>query len=288
MTAPQDLAQSAIYRHPSDSLFGRVLPRLLHAVQWTRLRRALSRRWPMPALLSDVRDVVYVSWWVDVRHAPPPPPGHHYVVHEGRTPYTILSYRHGHFGPALAGPLRALMPSPRQSNWRWYLRRDDDPEGTPVVLFDRNVMDQLAFVAGARAFSDAMQPHLSARFAHVLDADGAGLTVIESGQGSAPALHLHWQPATGWSVAGWSAAFGGDEALLRFLTCQDEAIARTCDHRWASTRIALPVAVDTLQPLHLSGELQCPRLQAMGVALESGLAFRLPRVPFRVVSERLL
>ncbi|PTA73788.1 MULTISPECIES: hypothetical protein [unclassified Stenotrophomonas] len=288
MTAPQDLAQSAIYRHPSDSLFGRVLPRLLHAVQWTRLRRALSRRWPMPALLSDVRDVVYVSWWVDVRHAPPPPPGHHYVVHEGRTPYTILSYRHGHFGPALAGPLRALMPSPRQSNWRWYLRRDDDPEGTPVVLFDRNVMDQLAFVAGARAFSDAMQPHLSARFAHVLDADGAGHTVIESGQGSAPVLHLHWQAAAGWSVAGWSAAFGGDEALLRFLTCQDEAIARTCDHRWASTRIALPVAVDTLQPLHLSGELQCPRLQAMGVALESGLAFRLPRVPFRVVSERLL
>ncbi len=35
-------------------------------------------------------------------------------------------------------------------------------------------------------------------------------------------------------------------------------------------------------------ELQCPRLQAMGVALASGLAFRLPRVPFRVVSERLL
>lgn len=109
-----------------------------------------------------------------------------------------------------------------------------------------------------------MQPHLSARFAHVLDADGAGHTVIESGQGSAPALHLHWQPATGWSAAGWLAAFGGDEALLHFLTCQDEAIARTCDQRWASTRIALPVAVDTLQPLRLSGELQCPRLQAMG------------------------
>jgi hypothetical protein len=147
VTAPEDLAQSAIYRHPSDTLFGRMLPRLLHAPRWTRLRRALSRRWPMPALVSDVRDVVYVSWWVDVRHAPMPPPGHHYVVHAGRTPYTILSYRHGHFGPGMAGRC-ALMPSPRQSNWRWYLRRDDDPDGTPVVLFDRNVMDQLAFVAG--------------------------------------------------------------------------------------------------------------------------------------------
>ncbi|MFT2131424.1 hypothetical protein [Stenotrophomonas maltophilia] len=81
---------------------------------------------------------------------------------------------------------------------------------------------------------------------------------------------------------------GGHQALLRFLTCQDEAIARTCDCRWASTRVALPVDLDNLQPLRLERELRCPRLQAMGVALASGLAFRLPRVPFRVVSERLL
>ncbi|HEL7630447.1 TPA: hypothetical protein UL921_002271 [Stenotrophomonas maltophilia] len=287
MAAPDDLAQSAIYRHPFDNVFARML-RLLHAPRWTRLRRALSRRWPMPALASDVRDVVYASWWVDVRHAPSPPPGHHYVVHAGRTPYTILSYRHGHFGPALAGPLRTLMPSPQQSNWRWYLRRDDDPDGTPVVLFDRNVMDQLAFVAGARAFSDAMQPHLSVRFAHVLGANGGGHTLIEGGHGSAPALRLQWQVAAGWDDATWSAAFGGHDALLRFLTCQDEAIARTCDGHWASTRIDLPVELTHLRPLHLQGTLQCPRLQAMGVALPDGLAFHLPRVPFRVVSERLL
>ena len=288
MTALEDLAQSAIYRHPSDTAFGRMLPRLLHAPQWTRLRRALSRRWPMPALASDVRDVVYASWWVDVRHAPLPPPGHHYVVHEGRTPYTILSYRHGHFGPRAAGPLRALMPSPRQSNWRWYLRRDDDPQGTPVVLFDRNVMDQLAFVAGARAFSDAMQPHLSTRFEHVVHADGGGHTLIEGGQGSAPALHLQWCAADGWNHPAWAAACGGHAALLRFLACQDEAIARTCDQRWASTRIDLPVDIARLQPLQLQGGQHCPRLQAMGVDLAEGLAFGLPTVPFRVVSERLL
>ena len=55
MAAPDDLAQSAIYRHPFDNVFARMLPRLLHAPRWTRLRRALSRRWPMPALASDVR-----------------------------------------------------------------------------------------------------------------------------------------------------------------------------------------------------------------------------------------
>lgn len=180
------------------------------------------------------------------------------------------------------------MPSPAQSNWRWYLRRDDDPDGTPVVLFDRNVMDQLAFVAGARAFSDAMQPHLSTCFEHVVRADGGGHTLVEGGQGSAPELRLQWRAAADWEDAAWATAFGGHQAPLRFLTCQDEAIARTCDRRWASTRIALPVDVGSLQPLQLEGKLHCPRLQAMGVALHEGLAFRLPRVPFRVVSERLL
>jgi len=288
MVAPEDLAQSAIYRHPSDTWFGRMLPRLLHAPRWTRLRRAVLRLWPMPVLVSDVRDVVYVSWWVDVRYAPPPPPGHHYVVEGGRTPYTVLSYRHGHFGPRIAGSLRALVPSPRQGNWRWYLRRDDDPDRTPVVLFDRNVMDHLAFVAGARAFSDAMQPHLALRFGHAQQADGSGHTLIDGGQGSAPALRLQWQVAEGWEDAGWPADVDGRHGLLRFLACQDQAIARTCDRRWATTRIDLPVDVATLQPLRLRGELYCPRLQAMGVVLPEGLAFRLPRVPFRVVSERLL
>ncbi|RZZ87212.1 hypothetical protein [Pseudoxanthomonas winnipegensis] len=286
--AVPDLAQAAAYRHPSAAWYGRALPRLLHAPGWTRWRRALTRRWPLPALVSDVREVIYLSWWVDVRAAPPAPPGHAYVVHQGRTPYTILSYRHGHFGPALAGPLRTLLPSPLQSNWRWYLRREGDPAATPVVLFDRNTMDQVAYVAGARAWSDAMQPHLAARFVHALQGDGGGSTQIDPGQGSAPALRMQWQPADHWDDAQWQPAFGTREALLRFLTCQDEAIARTCDGRWASTRIALPVDLATLQPLRLTGTLACPRLQDLGVRLEEGLAFRLPRVAFRVVSERLL
>ncbi|KAF1055656.1 MAG: hypothetical protein GAK43_00451 [Stenotrophomonas maltophilia] len=133
-----------------------------------------------------------------------------------------------------------------------------------------------------------MQPHLSTRFEHVVGADGGGHTLIDGGQGSAPALRLHWQAGAGLQDAAWSAAFGGRTALLRFLTCQDEAIARTCDQRWASTRIDLPVDIAQLQALRLQGELRRPRLQAMGVDLAGGLALRLPSVPFRVVSERLL
>jgi len=288
VTAP-DLALSARYRHPHGGRPGRVFASLLHAAAWTRIRRALMRRLPMPALVSDVRDVVYLSWWVDLQHAPPAPPGFQFVSHQGRTPYTILTYRHGHFGPAMAGPLRGVMPSPLQSNWRWYLRRDGDPGGTPVVLFDRNLMDSLLHVVAARASSDAMQPHLPRCFAHVVAADGSGHTRIDGGQGSAPSLDVRWQRAADWTPPrAWADAFLDTAAMLDFIACQDEAIARTHDAHWAATRIALPVALDSLQPLQMEATVLCPHLQAMGVEGQVPLAFRLPAVPFRVVSERLL
>lgn len=244
---------------------------------------------PVPALISDVREVVYLSWWVDVRHAPPPPPGHRLFVHDGRTPYTILTYRHGHFGPALAGPLRGLFPSPLQSNWRWYVVPDDAAAGsaTPRVLFDRNVIDSVAHAVGARLWSDAMQPHLAARFWHAVDADG-GHTVIEPGQGSAPALQAQVRPAEGLAAAWAAGAFTDAAQAMTFLACQEAAFAVAPDGRLALTHIDLPITQAEVQPLRLEGAVTCPHLAAMGVDLADAFCFRVPQVPFRVVSERLL
>ncbi|WP_236621790.1 hypothetical protein [Luteimonas huabeiensis] len=241
----------------------------------------------MPKLASDVRDVVYLNWWVAARHAPPAPPGFRYVERDGRTPYTVLTYRHGGFGPEIAGPLRRLAPSPLQSNWRWYLQREGDAAGAPVVLFDRNVMDSALYVLGARAFSDAMQPHLSARFTHVCSPEGCA-TRIESGDGGAPSLRAELAAADDWGDALWAPAFGGRDAALRFLACQDEALAMTVDGRWAATRIELPVALADLRPLRCVGRVDCPRIEAFGAGAQAPFAFLLEQVPFRVVSERLL
>ncbi len=255
----------------------------------TAARRALTRVLPVPALISEVREVVYLSWWVGVRHAPPPPPGHRLFAHDGRTPYTILTYRHGHFGPALAGPLRGLFPSPLQSNWRWYVVPDDAAAGpaTPRVLFDRNVIDSAMHAVGARLWSDAMQPHLAARFEHAVDADG-GHTVIEPGQGSAPALQAQVRPAMGLAVAWAAGAFTDAAQAMRFLACQEAAFAVAPDGRLALTHIDLPIALADVQPLQLEGLVACPHLAAMGVDLADAFCFRVPQVPFRVVSERLL
>lgn len=56
----------------------------------------------------------------------------------------------------------------------------------------------------------------------------------------------------------------------------------------ATTHIDLPIALAELQPLQLEGLVSCPHLAAMGVDLADAFCFRVPQVPFRVVSERLL
>lgn len=281
------LAQAARYRHPFPGWPGRALQRLLDGTRWTALRRALTRVLPVPPLCSDVRDVIYTTWWVDAAHAPTAPPGYRLFTHAGRTPYTVLTYRHGHFGPAFAGPLRALFPSPLQSNWRWYLLPEDDTAATPVVLFDRNVIDSVTHAVGARLFSDAMQPHWPARFDHGRSGDG-WRTRIEPGQGSAPALQAQLAPTAAWPP-GWAAgAFADTPQALAFLACQDAAIAVCADGRTALTHIDLPITVSQVQPLRLVGQPHCPRVAGMGGDPADAFCFRVPQVPFRVVSERLL
>lgn len=120
--------------------------------RWLRsLRRALIGRLPFARLESDVRDVVYLTWLLPVAAvARLVPPGVALVSWEGMTPFTILTYAHGHFGPAAAGRLRCLFPSPLQSNWRLYVATIDGqapPDAT--VLFVRNLFDRAMRSAAA-------------------------------------------------------------------------------------------------------------------------------------------
>lgn len=288
MEARDVLAQAARYRHPAAGAWGRMVGALVANRHWTAWRRWLVERWPVPALASDVVDVAYMNWWVEAAALPPAPPGYRYAAWAGRTPFTILSYRHGHFGPELAGPLRRLFPSPLQSNWRWYLQREDDPaDAAPTVLFVRNAMDSLAHVVGARLWSDAMQPHLPARFTH--DWQSASLsTHIAPGQGSAPALDavLALAPETKDGKAWWRGRFADAQAAIRFLACQELAIAVAPDGRAALTRIALPVDLDNVRML-APQRVDCPLLDGMGGA-DGPFCFLLPKAAFRVVCERLL
>lgn len=277
------MSGDGVYRHPRPGPAGRWLARLLNARGPARLRHAVLSRLPFPVLRSSVRDVVYVTWMVDAAAARALlPPGLALWEHGGKTPFTVLTYRHGHFGPAWAGPLRRLFPSPLQSNWRLYLAA---PAG--AVYFVGNLMDSAVYVAGTRLFSDIMQTHLPARFEHGR-AGEAVVTRIEPGQGSAPALAHEVEPAARRTLPpAFAEAFGTWEGAVAMLACQDLALGWS-DRlgRLVEARIALPIPLDEVQAMAPMGEVACSLLARLPAEGEP-LCFLVPRVEFSVLDERL-
>ncbi|WP_454758706.1 hypothetical protein [Caulobacter segnis] len=267
------------FESPDRGPFGRLQDRLANSRGLARLRRAVFSRLPFPVLASDVRDVVYASWIVPLdRIAGEIPPGVAVLERDGRTIVTALTYRHGGFGPALAGPLRRLFPSPRQSNWRLYLARPG------IVLFVKNVFDSALYALGTRLFSDALPSHHAARFDHV--SDDAGCRVEIGGPGSAPGLTLEAVPADARTLpTDFAPFFATWDDAVRFLCLQDAAVARIeGEDGLAYARIDLPIDVATVQPLTATACTPGAWLAARGVAGQP-FFFRVPAVPFRVLSE---
>ena len=191
----QGLAIDA-YVHPSPGVGGRLLAGAANSRILRRLRRAVFAPLPFARLASDVEDVVYLTWIVPVERVRRfVPAGVAVIERAGLTLFTILTYRHRHFGPKWLGPLRRLCPSPLQSNWRLYVETLP-PAATPgrTVLFIANAFDSRSYALGSRLSSDALPSHLPARFEHRRAGDGYEI-VLEPGSGSAPALACRLEPA---------------------------------------------------------------------------------------------
>jgi hypothetical protein len=287
----EDMAYSNKFAYPSTGLLAKFANWLVARRSILRFRRALFSKLPFPKLASDVTNVVYCTWVVDVRDVNHlVPPGVVPNQHNGKTLFTILTYTHGHFGPLFAGPLRRLFPSPLQSNWRLYV--ETLPDGVPTdktVLFVKNIFDSPIYAVGTRLFSDALPSHLAQRFEHTAS-NGRITTMFLAGAGSAPEFQclVGKTPERSMPEA-FSGFFDSWNSAVAFLCLQHGAIAHVedCD-RLAYAAIDLPVDVDAVEPLvalepPLSGEF----LKQIG-ATGMPLCFLVPRVPFRVLSERLL
>ncbi|WP_028101777.1 DUF2071 domain-containing protein [Pseudoduganella violaceinigra] len=267
------------YVHPTPGFPGRLLARLANSRSFAHARRAVLSRLPFLVLESDVRDVVYLTWMMDAATAQAMvPPGVRLWQRNGLTPFSVLTYRHGNFGPALAGPARRLLPSPLQSNWRFYL------EEPGKVYFVRNVMSSTLHALGTRMFSDILPTHLPARFLHERDGDRFS-TIIAPGEGSAPRLEAHAsvsnQRVLPASLAG---AFASWEEAVNFLACQHTAMIEVAAlGRMAVSDISLPIELDEVLPL-AAGSVTCPMA---GADAGPPFCFAVPRVRFRVLSESL-
>lgn len=281
--------QDNTYRHPRAGWPGRLLAALANCTRFAAVRQAILSRLPFLPLHSDVRDVVYVSWLVDAQAAQQLlPAGVTLWQRDGKTPFTVLTYRHGHFGPALPGPLRRLLPSPLQSNWRLYL--DHTPPGAPdvpCVYFLKNIMDSLPHALGTRLFSDILPTHLAHAMTLEVSATQARSS-IAPGAGSAPALDIQAAFAASQALdADWQPLFGNWRDAVAFLACQDAAIAPVPRNgKLVFGEIHLPVDLDQVQAL-ATAHADCGLLAHLP-PVSPPFAFLVPKVPFKALSERLL
>lgn len=285
------VTEAVLRRSRIDEPHGRYAPwshPRLALVNWlgnSRFLRALGEWVPPVAFVSDITHVVYVNYLVEASRLEPLVPWGLELQRLGPerryAMYSILTYRHGHFGPALLGPLRRLLPSPVQSNWRIYVV--DPQTGKEGVYFFTNAIDWTPHALSARMLSEGMPMHVPATAAMTAEADGSFHVLLRSGGGSAPDLEATLQPTDRTLPAPWSECFADYRAMLAYTVPQDRALSgQPWYHRVTRQEIELGIPLDVCEPLQGSVRSDAV-VHHLGSA--APVCFHVPRVNFRFYRE---
>jgi hypothetical protein len=276
--------------YPRPGFLGATLNWLANSRALASARRAALSRLPYMKLESDVVDVVYLNWVIPTYLAMcAVPAGVRLIEKNGTTIVTVLTYRHGNFGPSFLGPLRKIFPSPLQSNWRLYLL--ECPAGTQVnrtVLFIKNIFNSAMHSVGSRAFSDVLPSHVAESLKH--EKHGSiYITRIEGGSGSAPGFSCITQVAGSKRLpAEFQRFFPSWEEAITQLSLQDSAICAVEGlDRMAQGGIDIPIDTGNIIPLEASEYVAGPYLTSLGAAGKP-FCFAVPHVRFRALWERLV
>lgn len=274
----------ARWRHPSSFLRWIVDP-----LSNSRALRALCERMPGLAFRSDITDVVYVNYLVDAERLVALVPEGLELQRLGGTGedgalsiFTHLTYNHGHFGPRVLGPLRRLLGSPVQSNWRIHVR--DPRTGVLGIYFVTTAISSTLSALAARLMTEGVPMHVPAHAQVRRDGDGTLHVSIDPGDGSAPDLEATLKPARAAVLpTPWSKCFSSYRQMLAFVVPQDRAMS-TQPWRGIVTRheIDLGIALDDCEPL--DGEVASRAAEAI-VGDARPLCFRVARVSFEFDAE---
>lgn len=239
--------RDAPWRHPSP-----LLRPLADLAANSRFVRALAELAPAVAMDSDITGVLYVNYLADAARLRPLVPAGLELQTVGPqgslSVFTFLSFRHGHFGPRLLGPLRKLLPSPIHTNWRVHVR--DPRSGRHGIHFVTNAIDSTPHALGARLMSEGMPMHVLASAEH-REEDGRSVLRLDPGSGTAPDAELDLRKSAAAPASGpWSAAFGSWKEMLEYVVPQDRAFSVQPWHgRVTRQEIRLEIPVEACEPL---------------------------------------
>ena len=213
----------APWRHPAAGLLGRAFS----AVANSHFVRCVFEWIPLPALVSDVKDAVYVNYLVDADALEGLVPEGMALQRIGPDEqyalFTFVTFRHGHLGPAIFGPLRQHLPSPIQSNWRIYVV-DRNTSKRGVFHLTTATNSTLHALAG-RILGEGSPMHVPRRADLLCDASGTVHLAIDPGTGTAPDARATLRPSLERTIPpGWVACFGDWDRFLLYCLAQERSL----------------------------------------------------------------
>ncbi len=276
------------FRYPRKSLTGNLLNKLLNNIFFIKLKRVLFYAFSKTTLTSNVTNVVYLNWLIPfekIEHLVPP---HVQLkIYGEQVLFTILTYKHGKFGPAFLKPFKKIMGSPLQSNWRFYIENNNDfGMQEPAIFFIRNCIDDRAYAIGSRVCSNILLTDLPNTFEHRLEKD-CYTTHIQPGLSNAPDLFVRVKHTDAAAVPEkFKTLFPDTQALIRLLCEQEFAVAAQPDKDvYAVAQIKLVFDVQTIQLLEVL-EYKSTWLDAV-VGDSPCFAFVIPELHFTSLKDTL-
>jgi len=265
-----------------------LIARILEIVANSRLIAAFLEPLPDPAMLSDIKNVVYINYLVPADKLEKLVPQGLVLQRlgpDGRYAlFTFLTYQHGHFGFRILGPLRRFMPSPVQTNWRIHVENPNT--GHKGIYFLTNAITNLFQALGARLLAEGMPMHVLRDGEVRQDEQGTLHVFLDPGDGSAPDAKATLAPNADLEWRGvWKECFANYREFLAYCVPQDRALStQPWAHEVTRHEIELGIPLEDCKPL--SGQVQSRAAAAM-IGDAQPLCFHVPQVAFRFEQEAI-
>ncbi len=240
-------------------------------------------------MASDITDVVYVNYLIaatDLAHLVPPQLTLQRLGPDGRyAMFTFLTYRHGHFGPEIVGPLRRLWPSPVQSNWRLYV--EEPRTGIRGVLFLSTAITNTPIALVTRLLAEGVPMHVPAAACVERDASGCLQMYLRPGPGSAPDCEAAFVAAdTPALEEPWRMCFGDWFEMLAYCVPQDRALTATPGSDTVFRQeIELSIPMSECRPLRGTVDSEAARELVHDA---TPLCFLVPQCSFRLLGAHVI
>lgn len=252
-----------------------------------KFRRWFMRFSPFLRLESQATDTVYMSWLVDsnlLKDRFPEPI--QLWEKDGKTIFSILFYHHHHFGLHCFGPLRKIFPSPKQSNWRFYLAEELLPK---TVIFEQIVVDKMLYVTGGRILSDAMPAQYDPRFKHQVKQEQEHLDIqAQIEMDESYRLKVQLESVSHCTLPEqWQNIFPDWQAATEFFVPQEHVWVECVDdpQKISQADIQVVTNLQEIKALKIN-EIDCPLLTELNIDLEQeALCFYIPKLDFHVLGE---